>query len=130
MMKATARVRRDGAESQMPAEDVALGFDRESPGLMARRPRPRGEFGWALVPPIALLVLWENGKLIARRSASAGRLPAAGGLPLAEASARKWEVINSLWSSEFTSAWSNTMLASGWKTSPVTSMPRSCPCAP
>ena len=28
------------------------------------------EFGWALVPPIALLVLWELGKLIARRSTS------------------------------------------------------------
>ena len=47
------------------------------------------EFGWALVPPIALLVLWEIGKLIARRSASAGRLPEAGGLPLAEVPATK-----------------------------------------
>ena len=28
------------------------------------------EFAWALVPPVALLVLWELGKLIARRSAS------------------------------------------------------------
>ena len=27
-------------------------------------------FAWALVPPVALLVLWELGKLIARRSAS------------------------------------------------------------
>jgi P-type Ca2+ transporter type 2C len=27
------------------------------------------EFGWALVPPVALLPLWELGKLIARRSA-------------------------------------------------------------
>ena len=29
------------------------------------------EFGWALVPAIALLALWELGKLIARRSAAA-----------------------------------------------------------
>jgi P-type Ca2+ transporter type 2C len=29
------------------------------------------EFGWALIPPIALLLLWELGKLIARRSAAA-----------------------------------------------------------
>ena len=28
------------------------------------------EFAWALGPPVALLVLWELGKLIARRSAS------------------------------------------------------------
>jgi Ca2+-transporting ATPase len=28
------------------------------------------EFGWALVPAIALLALWELGKLIARRSAT------------------------------------------------------------
>jgi P-type Ca2+ transporter type 2C len=34
------------------------------------------QFGWALVPPIALLALWELGKLIARRAA-AGRSPAA-----------------------------------------------------
>jgi P-type Ca2+ transporter type 2C len=25
------------------------------------------QFGWALVPPVALLVLWELGKYIARR---------------------------------------------------------------
>jgi Ca2+-transporting ATPase len=34
------------------------------------------QFGWALVPAIALLALWELGKLIARRAA-AGRSPAA-----------------------------------------------------
>ena len=34
------------------------------------------QFGWALVPAIALLALWELGKLIARR-ATAGRSPAA-----------------------------------------------------
>ena len=28
------------------------------------------EFGWALVPALALLLLWELGKLLARRSAS------------------------------------------------------------
>ncbi len=28
------------------------------------------EFGWALVPAIALLALWELGKLIARRPAA------------------------------------------------------------
>ena len=28
------------------------------------------QFGWALVPAVALLALWEIGKLIARRSAS------------------------------------------------------------
>jgi P-type Ca2+ transporter type 2C len=31
------------------------------------------EFAWALVPPLALLALWELGKLIARRSAAQGR---------------------------------------------------------
>ncbi|MGH3267917.1 MAG: cation-translocating P-type ATPase [Trebonia sp.] len=31
------------------------------------------QFGWALVPAIALLALWELGKLVARRSATAGR---------------------------------------------------------
>ncbi len=30
------------------------------------------QFGWALVPAVALLLLWELGKLIARRAA-AGR---------------------------------------------------------
>jgi Ca2+-transporting ATPase len=34
------------------------------------------QFGWALVPAIALLALWELGKLIARRAA-AGRVPRA-----------------------------------------------------
>jgi Ca2+-transporting ATPase len=33
------------------------------------------EFGWALVPAIALLALWELGKLIARRSASRAATP-------------------------------------------------------
>ena len=28
------------------------------------------QFGWALIPALALLVLWELGKLIARRSAA------------------------------------------------------------
>jgi Ca2+-transporting ATPase len=28
------------------------------------------QFGWALVPALALLVLWELGKLIARRTAA------------------------------------------------------------
>jgi P-type Ca2+ transporter type 2C len=35
------------------------------------------QFGWALVPALALLVLWELGKLIARRSAARARRPAA-----------------------------------------------------
>ena len=35
------------------------------------------EFGWALVPAIALLALWELGKLIARRSASRAATPSA-----------------------------------------------------
>ena len=33
------------------------------------------QFGWALLPAIALLALWELGKLIARRSAAAQRQP-------------------------------------------------------
>ena len=33
------------------------------------------QFGWALLPAIALLVLWELGKLIARRSAATRREP-------------------------------------------------------
>jgi len=41
------------------------------------------EFGWALVPAIALLALWELGKLIARRSA-AGRQPEPSGVLSAE----------------------------------------------
>jgi Ca2+-transporting ATPase len=31
------------------------------------------EFGWALVPPVALFLLWELGKLIARRTAAQAR---------------------------------------------------------
>jgi Ca2+-transporting ATPase len=35
------------------------------------------QFGWALVPPVALLLAWELAKLIARRSAAqAARSPA------------------------------------------------------
>jgi Ca2+-transporting ATPase len=33
------------------------------------------EFGWALLPAVALLALWELGKLIARRSASRAPTP-------------------------------------------------------
>ena len=36
------------------------------------------EFAWALVPALALLLLWELGKLLARRSARAGPGPAPG----------------------------------------------------
>ena len=42
------------------------------------------EFGWALVPAIALLALWELGKLIARRSAAASRPPEPSGVLFAE----------------------------------------------
>jgi Ca2+-transporting ATPase len=35
------------------------------------------QFAWALVPAIALLALWELGKLIARRSASPATTPSA-----------------------------------------------------
>jgi Ca2+-transporting ATPase len=37
------------------------------------------QFGWALVPAVALLLLWELGKLIARRAAAsrAARAPQA-----------------------------------------------------
>ena len=35
------------------------------------------QFAWALVPAIALLVLWELGKLIARRYASRAANPSA-----------------------------------------------------
>jgi Ca2+-transporting ATPase len=35
------------------------------------------QFGWALLPAIALLILWEVGKLIARRRHPAATLPAA-----------------------------------------------------
>ena len=36
------------------------------------------EFAWALVPPIALLLLWELGKLAARRLTPATAVPAQG----------------------------------------------------
>jgi Ca2+-transporting ATPase len=39
--------------------------------LLGTAPITLGQFGWALVPALALLVLWEAGKLIARRSADA-----------------------------------------------------------
>jgi P-type Ca2+ transporter type 2C len=42
------------------------------------------EFGWALLPAIALLALWELGKLIARRSAAARPRSESSGVPLAE----------------------------------------------
>jgi Ca2+-transporting ATPase len=42
------------------------------------------EFGWALLPAIALLAFWELGKLIARRSAAARPRPESSGVPLAE----------------------------------------------
>jgi hypothetical protein len=42
------------------------------------------EFGWALVPAILLLALWELGKLIARRSAATRRQPEPSGVPFAE----------------------------------------------
>jgi Ca2+-transporting ATPase len=34
------------------------------------------QFGWALVPAVALLLLWELGKLIARRAAAGRPRPA------------------------------------------------------
>ncbi|MFL6129436.1 MAG: cation-translocating P-type ATPase [Mycobacteriales bacterium] len=40
--------------------------------LLGTTPISFGQFGWALVPAVALLILWEAGKLIARRS-TAGR---------------------------------------------------------
>jgi Ca2+-transporting ATPase len=42
------------------------------------------EFGWALVPAIALLALWELGKLIARRSAAGKQRPEPSGALVAE----------------------------------------------
>jgi P-type Ca2+ transporter type 2C len=42
------------------------------------------EFGWALVPAIALLALWELGKLIARRSSAARQRPEPSGVLSAE----------------------------------------------
>jgi hypothetical protein len=47
------------------------------------------EFGWALLPAIALLALWELGKLIARRSAAARRQPEHSGALFAEMPAKK-----------------------------------------
>jgi P-type Ca2+ transporter type 2C len=47
------------------------------------------EFGWALVPAIALLALWELGKLIARRSAAARRQPEPSGVLFAEIPAQR-----------------------------------------
>jgi len=47
------------------------------------------EFGWALVPAIALLALWELGKLIARRSAAASRPPEPSGVLFAEIPAQR-----------------------------------------
>ncbi|HEX6521565.1 MAG TPA: HAD-IC family P-type ATPase [Streptosporangiaceae bacterium] len=47
------------------------------------------EFGWALLPAIALLVLWELGKLIARRSAATRRQPGPSGVPFNEMFAAK-----------------------------------------
>jgi Ca2+-transporting ATPase len=47
------------------------------------------EFGWALVPAIALLALWELGKLIARRSAATRQQPEPSGVPFTEMFAAK-----------------------------------------
>jgi len=47
------------------------------------------EFGWALVPAVALLALWELGKLIARRSAAARREPEPSDVLLAEMPAQR-----------------------------------------
>jgi Ca2+-transporting ATPase len=47
------------------------------------------EFGWALVPAVALLALWELGKLIARRSAAARRQPEPSGVMVAEVPAQR-----------------------------------------
>ncbi len=42
--------------------------------LLDTTPLRAGQFGWALLPPLALLTLWELGKLVARRrAAGAGR---------------------------------------------------------
>jgi P-type Ca2+ transporter type 2C len=47
------------------------------------------EFGWALVPAVALLALWELGKLIARRSAVARRRPEPSGVMVAGVPAQR-----------------------------------------
>jgi Ca2+-transporting ATPase len=39
--------------------------------LLGTTPITLGQFGWALLPALALLLLWEAGKLIARRSVGA-----------------------------------------------------------
>ncbi|MFL6114418.1 MAG: cation transporting ATPase C-terminal domain-containing protein, partial [Catenulispora sp.] len=39
--------------------------------LLGTTPISLGQFGWALLPALALLALWEAGKLIARRSIAA-----------------------------------------------------------
>jgi magnesium-transporting ATPase (P-type) len=176
MMKATARVRRDGAESQMPAEDVALGFDRESPGLMARRPRPRSEsvltigvivtVGLAgLAITIGLLSMIKLGQTHFH-SLPIGNSIAFTAFALClivaalecrsetetvlttgsfDSKQMNWAMFG-----EFVLAVAVTQMdifrrllgttqlnlrefgwaLGGWKTSPVTSMPRSCPCAP
>ncbi|CAM5257314.1 Calcium-transporting ATPase 1 [Streptomyces alboniger] len=42
--------------------------------LLDTTPLGAGQFGWALLPPLALLALWELGKLVARgRAAGAGQ---------------------------------------------------------
>ncbi|MEU7580858.1 HAD-IC family P-type ATPase [Streptomyces sp. NPDC041068] len=37
--------------------------------LLDTTPLGAGQFGWAFLPPLALLALWESGKLVARRRA-------------------------------------------------------------
>src|SRR3954470_1681670 len=46
--------------------------------LLDTTPISGAQFLWALLPPLALLLLWEAGKLIARRSLAAGREGTAG----------------------------------------------------
>jgi Ca2+-transporting ATPase len=46
------------------------------------------QFGWALVPAVALLALWELGKLIARRSAATRRQPEPSGVLAAQTPAQ------------------------------------------
>ena len=53
--------------------------------LLDTTPITLAQFGWALVPALALLVLWEPGKAVVRRidarhrAAGAGPAPRAGG---------------------------------------------------
>jgi P-type Ca2+ transporter type 2C len=49
--------------------------------LLDTTPITLAQFGWALVPAVGLLVLWELGKLVAR-SAEARRLRSAGHRPI------------------------------------------------